>query len=285
MQLSQHLFSAQTAVFQADYSTSLITGERSVFAPPVLPPHIPGTLNRVVGIPSDDDIKAVQNAVQSVENLVNSPQLFDADLSMKLSQHMFNLQIARYVHDSSQAPQPTQEAEKAPCLSQEVSGLFDKTDSDVSSASPSLTGSIESEKIHEASSGLALLGEKIAKAIKDSTNETKIVLEKMHRMLTLIKQDQAVVASLSQEYHVYKNPLNQQGIAASECGLPLLRYGYNCYSDYVVSEKASQEIVGYLKFFGIGVDLIQEGEDPKLIAGKESEAQNLLLKHIHPSYA
>ncbi|CAE6372296.1 unnamed protein product [Rhizoctonia solani] len=72
MQLSQHLFSAQLAVYRSNYSMTLLPGERNVYTPPTLPSHVPGILNEVVGAPSDEEIKSVQGALRGLENLANS---------------------------------------------------------------------------------------------------------------------------------------------------------------------------------------------------------------------
>ncbi|KAJ1304212.1 hypothetical protein OPQ81_008612 [Rhizoctonia solani] len=68
MQLSQHLFDAQMAVHQSHYSASPLP---QVYIPPQ--PCLQTSL------------------VHSTEYLSNNPRLFDPDLSMRLSQHMFNL--------------------------------------------------------------------------------------------------------------------------------------------------------------------------------------------------
>ncbi|KAG8729901.1 hypothetical protein FRC11_007789, partial [Ceratobasidium sp. 423] len=244
------------------------------------------TLNGVVGTPSDEDIKAVQGVVRILEQLTHT-RLFDADLNMKLSQHMFNLQFARYMRDSSEGqfvsetelevprpmqPRPTQEVQSDPPISQVVpdSGGEERNVDPVP----------EAGQVSEALSGLVQLGETM-KVIRDATIESKGVLKNMDRMLTLIQRNQMTIGGMDKYYHLYKDPVNRQGKAATECGLEPLRFGY--YQDgcrFRILVKEDDLFAEYLKFFGVGDHLIQRGNRPKLIDGKKGEAEKLILKEL-----
>ncbi|KAG9120985.1 hypothetical protein FRC07_003256 [Ceratobasidium sp. 392] len=65
--------------------------------PPSLPTHIPVELEAVTGSPSDKQIQSAQAALRISESLSNVPSMFDTDLNMKLSQHLFNIQFERYL--------------------------------------------------------------------------------------------------------------------------------------------------------------------------------------------
>ncbi|KDN47200.1 hypothetical protein RSAG8_03679, partial [Rhizoctonia solani AG-8 WAC10335] len=236
------------AVYRAKYSMSLLPGDRSVYLPPALPSHIPGTLNQVVGAPSDQEIKSVQGVTQTLENLANTPHLYDADLNMKLSQHIFNLQFARYMHDSADGqfvsesvePQLTQQAQEDPTRPREVL--------DFPGGGQNVTPIPEAEQVPPMPSELAQLGE--------TMKDVKHILKQMNRMLTLIKADQSTVGCTDKYYQVYKNPINQQGIVASECGLPLLRYEYHDDGWRYCVWMTANDIARYLKFFNIGAEFI-----------------------------
>jgi hypothetical protein len=80
----------------------------------VLPTHIPVTIEPIAGPPSDKQVQRVQTALRLSEDLVNSmlthsyfsdwkwlmvvkvPSMYDGDLSMKLSQHLFDIQFGRF---------------------------------------------------------------------------------------------------------------------------------------------------------------------------------------------
>ncbi|KAG9086626.1 hypothetical protein FS749_003520 [Ceratobasidium sp. UAMH 11750] len=100
MRLSMHLFSIQMARYR-DKHPCIIFPSHITHTPPQLPIHIPVELEPVTGSPSDKEIKSVQSALRLSENLANVPSMFDADLSMKLSQHLFNIQFERYLRQVS----------------------------------------------------------------------------------------------------------------------------------------------------------------------------------------
>ncbi|CAE6501141.1 unnamed protein product [Rhizoctonia solani] len=290
MQLSQHLFSAQMAEYQVEYSTSLLPGNKSVYTPPTLPSHIPGTLNKVVGTPSKEDIKSAQNAVRTADGLAIYFHLFDADLNTKLSQHLFNLQFARYMHDSAQGnfasddeieepipvPQPTHESQEIPGVDLQVPYPSDHEQTSARIPQPA------SDPVPGTFSELTQL-EGVMKEMKDAMKESTDTLKDMNQMLTLIKRDQSsTYSSVSGRTSlIRKDPLNQQCIAASEYGLPQLHFLYNPYDKISYNLRLnSDQIARYLKFFNIGADLLQDGEEPKLISGKEEEGKKLILAHV-----
>ncbi|CAE6522266.1 unnamed protein product, partial [Rhizoctonia solani] len=162
-----------------------------------------------------------------------------------------------------------------------------------SPAAEALGSQSEEQNVPQETSELAQLGKtmkdvrEIMKDIQvtmrsthDTTTESKGVLTTMSRMLKLIQGQQCSVAAMDKYYHIYKNPVNEEGVSALEYGLPQLRYGY--YQDgYRYSISHTHNImVRYLKFFGIGTHLIEGGEQPKLINGKYGDAEKLLLEAI-----
>ncbi|CAE7234152.1 unnamed protein product, partial [Rhizoctonia solani] len=294
---------------------------RSVYTPPALPSHIPCTLNQVIGTPSDDDLKAAQGALKSVENWAAGARTFDADLNMRISQHVFDLQFARYMHDLAQGessgtesprvPEPVlsmggifdanppvpnaQNEEREPdpahppeqfseppgdTVLQPVQGMRDTFDanppvSNVQNEEPESVPAPLPEQVSETPSGIAQLS-KVMEETRDATRESKSILENMNRMLMSIKRDQCMIYPMDARRIVQKDPLNRQGVLASECGLPELHFSYNSFRRQYYVTLSDDQIVRYLKFFGAGANYIQEGEEPKLIEGKRDEASNLL---------
>ncbi|CAE6512432.1 unnamed protein product, partial [Rhizoctonia solani] len=265
MQLSQHLFGAQIGAYfqtlnerpiyspvgvyvnRSNCPMSLLPGDESIYTPPVLPSHIPGTLNEVVGAPSDEDIKLVQDVVRTLEHLAHTPRLFDAHLNMKISQHMFNLQFAQHIHDSSEGRlvSETESEESRPMEPLPTKGLRSEMWVDSSLLVPvvyvlrqQVGPAPEVERLSETLSGLAQLGG-IMKSLQEATIESKDVLKNMDRMLTLIQRNQLTIGGMDKYYHLYKDPVNRQGKAAT-------RY---C-------------------------------NKPKLIDGKKGEAEQLILKEL-----
>ncbi|CAE6475624.1 unnamed protein product, partial [Rhizoctonia solani] len=99
-QLAQYLFTIQMAVYRNEYPSNVFPVE-NIYAPPSVPSHIPISLEPVIGSPSDDQLESVHGAVRTLEGLAHSP-FYDTTFGIKLSQHLFNIQFARYIQDSNQ---------------------------------------------------------------------------------------------------------------------------------------------------------------------------------------
>ncbi|CAE6463529.1 unnamed protein product [Rhizoctonia solani] len=236
-----------------------------------------------MGTPSIEDIKSAQSALRTAENLVTIPQMFDADLNMKLSQHLFDLQFARYIHDLAQGESTPSNRSVPPYIPQPVQEPQDNFSADPPAPYSESEEQVQNtpvarpEQVRESPSEVGQLSE-IMKEMRDATRESKGVLDNMNRMLMSIKRDQCTVRSWGASRAVQSDPLNQQGILASECGLPQLRWEHNS-GDFYVSLNDDQ-IARYLKFFGVGATIIHDDEELKLVNGKRDEAEKLLLAQI-----
>ncbi|CAE6527588.1 unnamed protein product [Rhizoctonia solani] len=112
MGLADHLFEAQMAKYRRRYSLSIFPSG-ATYTPPALPAHIPITLEPVSGAPSDDELIRVQDAIRAYQQFSLAPLMFDAHLNMELSQHLFNLQMARFMRYADQS-QPSSVAQAVP---------------------------------------------------------------------------------------------------------------------------------------------------------------------------
>ncbi|KAL5632045.1 hypothetical protein ACGC1H_000165 [Rhizoctonia solani] len=99
IELSQHLFDIQMACHQQKYPTSVLPND-AVYDPPTLPVYIPVELKPVSGPPSNDEIASVHTALRISESFANVPSTFDPDVHVQLSQHLFDIQLARHVQRS-----------------------------------------------------------------------------------------------------------------------------------------------------------------------------------------
>ncbi|CAE7080327.1 unnamed protein product [Rhizoctonia solani] len=106
MQLADHLFNVQMARYRSRYSLITFPSD-ATYTPPTLPTHISVNLEPVSGAPSDDEIAKVHDAIQTYQELRRIPSLFDARTNMELSQHLFDLQMARHMRVSGESqPRP-----------------------------------------------------------------------------------------------------------------------------------------------------------------------------------
>ncbi|CAE6536453.1 unnamed protein product, partial [Rhizoctonia solani] len=233
LQLSQHLFSVQMAVYRNNYPQNLFHGD-STYRPPPLPVHIPIALEPVVGSPSNEQLQAARNAIRVSESLAGSP-LFDSNLNMKLSQHLFNLQFARYSRDSTlglfssnleafdPAPPTVQRSQANLSTSQNATnsateGIYaippGPIQNDASDARAPRPSSAELANLCCTSSSVTQLGESV-NTIKELMNESKGVLENINRMLMAIQRGQAIVGKWEDDNLTHTNPVNQQGALAT----------------------------------------------------------------------
>ncbi|CAE6460200.1 unnamed protein product [Rhizoctonia solani] len=301
LELSQHLFNVQLAVHRGAYPLSILPGEHT-YTPPTLPAHIPIPLEPITGTPTKEQVKAVQSALRVAESQGSSP-LFDADLNMDLSQHLFNLQFARYIQSStlgqfasgSQEPQRLTDNTQGP-QSNQPDPQNNSTDLRTQRSSATQPVRIEDnvpERVirpsvleesgrleTSISTGIAQLGE-TAGTIKELMSESKGVLENINRVLIATQRNHPLAGPASKNGYLFVNPVNQEGTTAVECGLPPLRYYCGSYvqgSGYLNLDTA--QIVDYLKFFDVGADLIEGGQGPRLKEGRQSDAEKLIVKHI-----
>ncbi|CAE6536245.1 unnamed protein product [Rhizoctonia solani] len=105
-QLADHLFNVQMARYRSKYSLITFPSD-ATYTPPALPTHISVNLEPVSGAPSDDEITKVHEAIQTYQELRRIPSLFDARVNMELSQHLFDIQMARHMRAAGEIqPRP-----------------------------------------------------------------------------------------------------------------------------------------------------------------------------------
>ncbi|CAE7170437.1 unnamed protein product [Rhizoctonia solani] len=102
MQLADHLFNVQMARYRSKYSLITFPSD-ATYTPPSLPTHISANLKPVSGTPSDEEITKVHDAIQTYQELRRIPSLFDVRVNMELSQHLFDLQMARHMRISGES--------------------------------------------------------------------------------------------------------------------------------------------------------------------------------------
>ncbi|KAF8600144.1 hypothetical protein BDV93DRAFT_286225 [Ceratobasidium sp. AG-I] len=94
--LAHHLFEVQMARYKSKYTFPIFSD--ITYTPPEVPSHMNILLEPVVIAPSDDQIRSAQAAFRFAEGMASVPSMYDADLSMQLSQHLFDLQLGELNH-------------------------------------------------------------------------------------------------------------------------------------------------------------------------------------------
>lgn len=69
-----------------------------VFAPPELPPYLISVYNLqpIVGIPNDEELIGKFSVIRAAQKAAEIPGMGDSVLISRLSEHLFDVQMARY---------------------------------------------------------------------------------------------------------------------------------------------------------------------------------------------
>ncbi|KAG8720499.1 hypothetical protein FRC09_009453 [Ceratobasidium sp. 395] len=322
MQLAQYLFSVQMTRYRDTYPC-VIFPSNTIYVPPPLPAHVPVTLGPVSGLPTDEQIKSVQAALRHSESLANVPSMFDANLSMKLSQHLFDIQFERYlrqvVHCSSGTETPSRPEYTSAHDSEtddtgEVRGANDdapipeRNEHDMLNTEPTTSGKLDEPGKEDPCSQTVLLGTSSVLPdqfnpispdnVLDPSAETSTSgLGDTDRLLVeigngiqdlkrvLIATQQSMARALNYRYInstrvLYHTLLNEKGEDPRLFGLTGL--GVLSYRLKHSSSEPSTivDMAQYLRFYGIGTDLIEEGIEPKLKEGKSEAARAELKRYL-----
>ncbi|KAJ1300488.1 hypothetical protein OPQ81_005302 [Rhizoctonia solani] len=131
MKLSDHLFGAQMAVYRSKY-TSLLFPSDATYTPPALPTHVTVNLEPISCAPTDEQISKVHEAMRSYQKFSEIPSMFEPQVHADLSQHLFDIQMARYMscegqrlpnsthHEATQTSGPTSIVEPATNTTEEA---------------------------------------------------------------------------------------------------------------------------------------------------------------------
>ncbi|KAG8685794.1 hypothetical protein FRC11_010067, partial [Ceratobasidium sp. 423] len=90
------------AKYRSKYPCSIFSSNVT-YIPPALPVHVSANLEPITGAPSEQEVLKVQNAIRLYQKLTDLPSLFDPQVNAELSQHLFDIQMARYIQRCRQA--------------------------------------------------------------------------------------------------------------------------------------------------------------------------------------
>ncbi|KAG8770332.1 hypothetical protein FRC12_004349 [Ceratobasidium sp. 428] len=341
MELSQHLFEVQMARYRDIYPCSIFPSD-TTYTPPPLPEIFSIQLEPIKGAPSDKQIQSVQAALRKSELTAKIPPMFDADLNMKLSQHLFNIQFAASPHAVASVVDAARQGFETPSLLESEAGSEAGSDNDVAGSSseagsdpnvgspqdpnhperrsthhehnvstvepPSsasdvrqlsnlLKGVISEARaaVHtenQPANPVERTHESVPANVKAGFEETNTILakidnglEKIGRIMIEAQQNAARVGNWPHYYHSYSLPypyhvlVNAKGETPECMGLPVLPdlagLPSNLYPNY--RSMAAQ----YLYFYGIGHELIQEGDEPTVKEDKMTEAVQALRRYFY----
>ncbi|KAJ1300485.1 hypothetical protein OPQ81_005299 [Rhizoctonia solani] len=267
--------------------------EKIVFTPPALPEHVPVRLESVIESPSDDELTKVHSALRAYEQFSSVPSMFDPCVSMKLSQHMFELQMARYMQHVSQTPlslqpvEPTKPPSRPPSsvAPERLETATPSTTAEEPAESPTInvgTGAKTPTPFAQEQETTRLVGDP---ALNSALQESNRLVERLGETMDNISK---VLASIqhslvrglkSNREHCedYQTDAltNKRGELPVMCGLPALRFKWK--GSWIMADMSDAQLARYLQFYDIGAYLIDDvGDLPTIKGGMTAAAHDLL---------
>ncbi|KAF8594049.1 hypothetical protein BDV93DRAFT_612023 [Ceratobasidium sp. AG-I] len=306
MELAQHLFDIQTARYRDKYPVNVFPSTNT-YAPPTLPSHIAVTLEPVIGAPSDDEVKLVHTALRTSENLANFPSMFDPDLSMNLSQHLFDIQFARHIQRTTEGYFTPRQALPSTRAGQTARVTRPRVPVDqVLDIQPGITlGALQTELDPEPEHGgdtveapipdlfgrrpgIDILPEDARgiieqlRANQDQSDRTlkdglKDVVENVTRLMIKLHNHSARGFNSGNADWNYHHVVNGDG-EACEAAVP---WAKNAPGHKLWREGSEETLARYLQFYNIGTELIEPGDPPALKPDSKEQATMILGKLTH----
>ncbi|EUC58378.1 laminin domain protein, putative [Rhizoctonia solani AG-3 Rhs1AP] len=292
MKLAEHMFSVQMARYRNKHSLGIFR-EKIVYIPPVLPEHIPVKLESVTESPSDDQLTKVHTALRSYEQFSNVPSMFDPRVSMELSQHMFELQMSRYMQHVSQTPlvlhpvEPAQSPTRPPSSiapSRQETVTPESVEEESSVGSPTINagtgaktptpGAQEQETTRlgsdpALSSALQESNHLVERLGDTMDNISKVLAGIQHSLIRGLKSGREHCEDYQTDALT-----NKRGELPVMCGLPALRFKWK--GSWIMADMSDAQLARYLQFYDIGGYLIDDGELPTIKGGMTAAAHDLL---------
>ncbi|CAE6458889.1 unnamed protein product [Rhizoctonia solani] len=292
MKLAEHMFNVQMARYRSKYSLGIFR-EKIVFTPPVLPEHVPIKLESVTESPSDEELTKVHSALRAYEQFSNVPSIFDPRVSMELSQHMFELQMARYMQHVSQTPLALQPVEPARPPTRPPSSIAPERQEIATPKSVEEESSVGSPTINVgtgAKTPMPCAQERETTpvvrdpALNSALQESNRLVERLGETMDNISKvlagiQHSLVRGLKsgrQHCEDYQTDAltNKRGELPVMCGLPALRFKWK--GTWIMADMSDAQLARYLQFYDIGSYLIDDGELPTIKGGMTAAAHDLL---------
>ncbi|KAG8706781.1 hypothetical protein FRC08_000862 [Ceratobasidium sp. 394] len=301
------IFLAYQERYRNNYPCSIFPSN-TTYTPPVLSEHVPFVLHPVAGAPSDDQLKSVHAAWRFSESLAPVPSMFDPDLNMRLSQHLFDIQFERYLRNTGgnnrlaqathpQAEQPhLKDSGEDHCQSHELQGSpgaiepeLDHSATQVTTKEPLQDLTSTPEPVAQGTVGSPASprpepesdsGEPVKPELED-TNKLLVkiegVLEIISRILISTQHSMARARSMSQHHsHTF---INAHGDDPERGGLPGPRSLMRNLEKW--GSEMDATLAQYLEFYGIGSECIEGGSEPMIKEGKRAEAKARLRGYLN----
>ncbi|KAG9098241.1 hypothetical protein FRC07_010672 [Ceratobasidium sp. 392] len=225
--------------------------------------------------------------------------MFDADLNVKLSQHLFNIQFECYLrrraggadHLALDDTEKCQGHDSTLASEQSSPHLSDRSperppESQVPSPRPVTQTTSEPVQFQSAPNSASSLKtaledtNKLLAEIGDRLKDVKRVMIVLHQGMV-----RGLNRTMYSEYDglAFKHALvNAKGEDPHLCGLPDLNTLRDSMNNN--SPTLDTDLARYLHFYGIGEELLEGGDEPKLKEGKRDDAKGKLRLYLSMPY-
>ncbi|CAE6527610.1 unnamed protein product [Rhizoctonia solani] len=304
-ELSQHLFDIQMTCHRQKYPTSVLPND-AVYNPPTLPAYIPTDLRPIVGPPSNAEISSVHGALRMSESFANVPSIFDPDLHAQLSQHLFDIQLARHVQRSilkrMTSALPASHSQTTPHRSPGDTGANSEP---VIQGSPSVAvdQSTESTEIqnpppeqpyltNEVTSHQNLRENDEPRRATEIMTEIRDTLKNVTQILVGTQNSLARGFNSSAVHGSYNwdgishdlgahSLINEHGEVPEMHDLPTFKVTGNLGQPSLTLDNFTEnQLARYLQFYSVGEEMIDEGEELKIKPGMINDARALLSRRL-----
>ncbi|CUA69485.1 hypothetical protein RSOLAG22IIIB_08492 [Rhizoctonia solani] len=298
IELSQYLFDIQMICHRQKYPTSVLPNDM-VYDPPTLPYYIPIKLKSVTGPPSNKEIASVHTALRISESFANVPSIFDSDFHAELSQHLFDIQLARHVQRSivQRAPPAILTPQTAP--RRDTSGT-DASNIPESHTPPTATS------VQVAEPGEAQHPTPFHEAVNQNQNpnndphrttelmiEIRDTLKNVNRVLIGSQNSLARGLNSSLSHYHYRSDsitydlgghslINDHGEVPEAYNLPTFKSpGNRGNVSFAINNLSENELARYLRFYSLGEDMTEEGEELKIKSDMIDDARAALSRRLY----
>ncbi|KEP50551.1 hypothetical protein V565_077940 [Rhizoctonia solani 123E] len=313
IELSQHLFDIQMEIpnqcatkreplsFIAPNQIShfIHVVQDIVYDPPTLPAYIPVELKPVTGPPSNADIASVHTALRISESFVNVPSIFDPDLHVQLSQHLFDIQLARHVQRSivkRSAPVISASENQSVSHSAPSDTNSNNTSPGTTSHIPEPTGAqnppvVQPSPVDQATSHEDPKESGELRRLSELIMEIRDTLKNGNRIL-VGTQNSLARGFNATSYHVSSSGglssdlgahslINDHGEAPETYNLPTFKYtGPYQQVSLAINKLTEDELVRYLRFYNIGEEMIEQEDDVKIKSDMMDDARTALSHRL-----
>ncbi|CUA69484.1 hypothetical protein RSOLAG22IIIB_08491 [Rhizoctonia solani] len=300
IELSQHLFDIQIVCHRQKYPTSVLPND-VVYDPPTLPSYIPVELKSVTGPPSNKDIASVHSALRISESFANVPSIFDPDLHVQLSQHLFDIQLARHVQRSivQRAMASISVPQNQTTPQRDSGGNIPETQPSPAATPGQVTELTETQRpILEQSNSLNEAVSYQNPNERDGAHSTELMIEIRNRLDDISRilvgtQNSLARGFNSSSAHTYDykgvgydlgahSLINNRGEVPEDHNLPTFKSSGNFgTTSFSVNNLPESELARYLRFYSIGEDMIEEGEELKIKSDMIKDARAALSRRLY----